>query len=80
MSEIKDGGPAFPSPTANPMQNGQVSVRDYFAALAMQAILQGTYSQSYMPTSIEKAPPADWISRLSIYYADAMIAARVDKC
>jgi len=35
------GGPAFPSPTDNPVQNGQLSVRDYFAAQALTGAFRG---------------------------------------
>lgn len=34
-----DGGPAFPSPTANHDQHGQLSVRDYFATHALASII-----------------------------------------
>lgn len=78
MSAIKDGGPAFPIP----LQSGQswqgmapcdgMTLRDYFAAKAMAAMLAGHFShyghEAYWPRP-EVASEAYGV-------ADAMIAAR----
>lgn len=42
MTKNNDGGPAFPTPTHN-LQNDGMTLRDYFAAKAMQAMLQSGY-------------------------------------
>lgn len=39
MTKNNDGGPAFPTPAHN-LQNDGMTLRDYFAAKAMQAMLQ----------------------------------------
>lgn len=41
MNEIKDGGPAFPRPHSEPPHYAQegMSLRDYFAAKALQGML-----------------------------------------
>jgi hypothetical protein len=67
---IRDGGQAFPLPTAY-YPNGELlhggwdgmSLRDYFAAKAMQGMLQRTLA------------PQE-ISQVSYIIADAMLAAR----
>lgn len=66
---MKNGGPAFPSGLESghlePLHQG-LTLRDYFAAIAMQGILAewiGTLSKDEL---------ANW----SYTYADAMLAAR----
>jgi len=39
MSDTNTGGPAFPCPTISIGQHQGMTLRDYFAAKAMQAIL-----------------------------------------
>ena len=85
MSAIKDGGPAFPggerwrtldlagnqtTHARAPYQCG-LSLRDYFAAKAMQGILAG-------PASREGVPMKEWMDVPGHAYrlADAMLAAR----
>ena len=82
MSSINDGGPAFPrtkstgylgSSVAEIISVGGMSLRDYFAGQAMQAI-------------ISKHPPTEEVSgineidrqtaRGAYEYADAMLKAR----
>jgi hypothetical protein len=71
MSDKQTGGPAFP--TDNAHQNGPstfhfegMTLRDYFAAKAMQAILSDpNYSN-----------PDDKLAASSYYIADAMLVAR----
>lgn len=71
MSEKNDGGPAFPVPNdAN--VNGQegMTLRDYFAAKAMQAcVADPDWRREYAASTSEAA----------YYVADAMIAAREAK-
>ena len=72
MSEINDGGPAFPIP----LQSGQswqgmapcdgMTLRDYLAAKAMQAeMTQGIHESDF-----------DWMAARCYKAADAMLAAR----
>jgi hypothetical protein len=75
MSEIKDGGPAFPDGSQNqwghPVHTG-MTLRDYFAAKAMQADMS-TYSEDL----IYETP--EWFeARAKKWYAvaDAMLTAR----
>lgn len=64
MSERNNGGTAFPQPI-NPGEQGRgMTLRDYFAAQAMQAIL------SDADTFWKGAAP------LAYEYADAMLEAR----
>lgn len=77
MSEIKDGGPAFPIP----LQEGQsyqghapcdgMTLRDYFAAKAMQAIIAAN--------NFDGPDYADGIAVDSYEMADAMLRAREPK-
>ena len=57
--------PAFPTPTHN-LQNDGMTLRDYFAAKAMQAILS---DPSYSSPDYKLAEASYWI-------ADAMLKAR----
>ena len=78
MSEIKDGGPAFPiaDPFAlNPRDKTEMerlasgmSLRDYFAAKAMQGWLA-----SFGP---DELPRVDNLASFSYEIADAMLRAR----
>ena len=64
---MKDGGPAFPCHPGidNPMYDG-MTLRDYFAAKAMQALISiGAYSSEY-----------DTDAQESYAIADAMLKAR----
>lgn len=72
MSKV-DGGPAFPFNHygLQPTEHG-MSMRDYFAAKAMQAAMTGASAGS------EEALPMlmQTIARISYQMADAMLAAR----
>ena len=70
MSDIQTGGPAFPVQDASTWQAHGMTLRDYFAAKAMQGILFGSY-----PISREPAPSANAAYAL----ADAMLKAREAK-
>lgn len=69
---VGDGGPAFPSPTGNPMQDGQVTVRDYFAASA----LQGMLSNGFVPAMVSAYGGDFNYARFAYMMADAMLKAR----
>ena len=80
MNDINTGGPAFPGPYAN--ENGQIealfkqqgmTLRDYFAAKAMQSTLA---DDAYVERT---ETPAEWlaiVAKASYEMADAMLKAR----
>jgi hypothetical protein len=66
MSERNDGGPTFPVQSAT---NDGVTLRDYFAAKAMQGMISATYNPSQNTMTEDIA--------LEAYaMADAMLAER----
>jgi hypothetical protein len=80
MSEIKDGGPAFPR---NILDHGHgvttvhesgMTLRDYFAAKAMQGLITSLHSKPY-----PEWQTAEWISESAYGIADAMLKARGNK-
>lgn len=74
MNTDKDGGNAFPIPGLqdDPDFNG-LSVRDYFAAKAMQGWLSSYGPDDKHPAT---AGDADFVAQRSYAMADAMLAAR----
>lgn len=74
ITEIDDGGPAFPSPALPHATDGRaeardgMTLRDYFAGQALQFLLREI--QGYSP---------DFIATRAYEMADAMIAARKAK-
>lgn len=76
---INDGGPAFPLPlgTANcsePSESGGMSLRDYFAAAALQGLLAS-------PKSVEKSAfngrtVGEVFADIAYGYAEAMLEYR----
>jgi hypothetical protein len=70
MSTIKDGGPAFPRDHASDGHNG-MTMRDYFAAKAMQSMVVGP---DVVCRPGEK--PENAVARLAYVMADAMLKAR----
>ena len=75
MSTINDGGPAFPlqsiGPDFTPGYAG-MSLRDYFAAEAMQGLVSGHFAKY----GHEDYWPRPEIASEAYEIADAMIAAR----
>lgn len=61
--------PAFPTPAHN-LNNDGMTLRDYFAAKAMQGIMNGRYPIMYEPDAQHKVAEGAYIQ------ADAMLAAR----
>ena len=76
MSTINDGGPAFQYEVWDsegcPQHAQGMSLRDYFAAKAMQAMLSGHFAKC----GHEDYWPRPGIARAAYAMADAMIAAR----
>lgn len=79
MSEIKDGGPAFPDPgraqstkQREVLTNTGMTLRDYFAAKALAAMI-GQPNKDHENCG-KKAVPR--LAQFAYEYADAMIAAR----
>lgn len=81
MSTLNNGGPAFPSkkriyragyPTDDFEPVGGMSLRDYFAAKAMQAFVRTLCDKDQM----QDREAGDLIATLSYVQADAMINAR----
>lgn len=71
MSEIKDGGPAFPSHGTMGEVNYQgMSLRDWFAGMAMQGLLAAPVGKVVDPA---RANETD-IAREAFILAEAMIA------
>ncbi|MBC7201908.1 MAG: hypothetical protein H5U29_00095 [Pusillimonas sp.] len=83
MEEKTNGGPAFPVPL-NPGESYSghgpsdgMTLRDYFAAKAMQGIIGGATGWSHCGyTPIDGLSPIENDARLAYQYADAMIKAR----
>ena len=74
MSDIKDGGPAFPVHGLHNMLDMRgMTLRDYFAAKAMQSTLA---DNAYVERT---ETPAEWlaiVAKASYEMADAMLKAR----
>ena len=68
MSNTNTGGPAYPAPTTKPLENYYpgMTLRDYFAAKAMQGFCAGA----------EAGDDVGEIPSLSYMVADAMLAQR----
>ncbi len=75
--DYDDGGSAFPLPLgtmncSEPEQSGGMTLRDYFAAKAMQGILAGDH-----PNPITReADPLPVIAKSAYAMADCMLKAR----
>jgi hypothetical protein len=71
MNNTNTGGPAFPTPAHN-LQNDGMTLRDYFAAQA----LQGAISHGLFNAAKAEQSYAEYLSSLAYVYADAMLKAR----
>ena len=65
IEKINDGGPAFPTKRMIKFDNDGMTLRDYFAARAMQAMLTG--SDNWRESTV---------AELAYEMADAMMEAR----
>ncbi|MDH1177963.1 hypothetical protein N5C72_07745 [Achromobacter mucicolens] len=72
MSKIKDGGPAFPVPNYIKDLGTGLTLRDYFAAKAMQTLEPPVF---YVGTRETQESLGRW-ARQCLQMADAMLAAR----
>ena len=74
VTPLSDGGPAFPLHNHGAQTLGMhlsgMTLRDYFAAKAMQGIMNGRYPIMYEPDAQHKVAEGAYIQ------ADAMLAAR----
>ncbi len=76
MSARDNGGPAFPRPASEAHQHGMhrpqdgMTLRDYFAAKAMQAIVRTVLDNPQVPTTEAT------IAKDAYIFADAMLKAR----
>jgi hypothetical protein len=74
-----DGGPAFPSAHAGPAASEGLSLRDYFAAAALQGLLAGANHYEvikHTPEGRLVMPGTVGIPPIAYHYADAMLAER----
>lgn len=80
MSNTNDGGPAFPlsggvDQLESPFLVQGMSLRDYFAAKAMQAAITGAHGIGSAPDD-QRLQAWAAVSRVSYEIADAMLKAR----
>ena len=68
--KLDDGGSAFPHKTYSGMNEPGISVRDFFAGLAMQGILAGA-----LPI-VKNEDPLAKVADAAYKMADAMLEAR----
>ena len=85
MTQKHDGGPAFPSSPQKMEFDGEgfrpvgfegMSLRDYFAGQAMNALIEDVNRPSDPESGDSDIHPRDEIARRAYALADAMIAAR----
>lgn len=72
MSKVEDGGAAFPGTADNYCREGEggMSLRDYFAAKALQGFIAGAMSDG-SPRS-----DCDISAKVAYMFSDAMLLAR----
>jgi hypothetical protein len=77
MSAVNTGGPAFPRPGDFNAQTG-MTLRDYFAAKAMQAMITNDVIHSFTMREANKVgiPEEFALAQMSFMVADAMLKAR----
>jgi hypothetical protein len=72
MKDTHQGGPAFPQQTNSLLSYSGMTLRDYFAAKA----LQGAISHGLFKGAKAEQSYADYLSNFAYVYADAMLKAR----
>lgn len=70
-----DGGPAFPQGFDGGPYDGGMSLRDWFAGMAMQGIMAAQEPESFFYESPDDEH-ASWVAPTAFIIADAMLAAR----
>lgn len=84
MAEINDGGPAFPvnsdeydhnNDRWRPCSEGGMSLRDYFAAKALQSVLDGSWPDLQLSPK-NHLTPVENSAVFAYEIADAMLKAR----
>lgn len=84
MSNTITGGPAFPNEVAmNTWQRGGMTLRDYFAAKAMQALIESYRAGKPWPFGIDpeacmddEDEATDVCATAAYWFADSMLKAR----
>ncbi len=81
MSEIKDGGPAFPDGSQNQWGyavNSGMTLRDYFAAKAMQGLVGSAEWREDISEPEDRCglEPTEFTAKSAYIIADAMLKAR----
>jgi hypothetical protein len=85
MAPINDGGPAFPQASAEVWHQGLagMSLRDYFAAKALQGMMadgssQATVMRMSQQTALSDQPalPTATLARICYTIAESMLAER----
>lgn len=80
--EMKDGGPAYPTDASEERNRGStvypgMSLRDYFAAAALQGVLSDMVDHMKVLERTGHSGDADKVlARFCYEYADAMLAER----
>jgi uncharacterized protein YodC (DUF2158 family) len=69
MSEINDGGPAFPVLDLSKTQSQGMTMRDWFAGMALQGMMAVETPDCHY---VQPSDAAQWAYK----YADAMLKAR----
>lgn len=65
MSDTNTGGPAFPSPTDGMLDNEGMTLRDYFAAKAMQGFIAAGRFQGHASCAADSYAMADAMLKAS---------------
>lgn len=82
MSKANDGGPAFPTDGEYAGFQSGMSIRDWFAGQAMNALMSALHSSENTAKALLKEAtrlkesPEQFIAITAFEYADAMLAAR----
>jgi hypothetical protein len=82
MSDKDTGGPAFPqafNPGASHAYaiDGGMTLRDYFAAKAMQSTILAAMTSSEVADALNaEARKAEAIAKMAFHFADALLAER----
>ena len=74
MSKIETGGPAFPGKAYSGLPNEGLSLRDYFAAQALPALISESHRLSKQ--EIKGHTVAEAVAITAYAFSDAMLEAR----